>query len=253
MTTPGADGVYRRRIPEIPVPGKPLGRHVEHDPRSWAYRHQQTATAIKTVLWDRVVPVWNQGDTSSCTGQAETGALGTAPLYASLAAARITVTLNEAEALRLYSAAEVIDGDGPYPPNDNGSSGLSVCKAAKNAGLISGYTHLMSVADVKDALQAGPCILGTNWYSSMDTPTGNGVVVITPGAYVRGGHEYECVGYSTQADLFEMVNSWGLTWGLRGRFFYSTATLTRLLAEEGDGTVSIPITSPAPKPIPAAM
>ena len=31
----------------------------------------------------------------------------------------------QAGAYRLYSAEESIDGDGPYPPNDNGSSGLT--------------------------------------------------------------------------------------------------------------------------------
>ena len=187
----------------------------------------------------------------NCTGNAATGALGTEPDYDSLKAQlEQGLQLNEAEALKLYSAAENIDGDGPYPPNDHGSSGLSVAKAAQNAGLISGYTHITSIAAAQTAIQAGPFIVGTDWYTSFDTPDSNGVVAIAKGATVRGGHEYECIGYDAKTDLWEMVNSWGTTFGVDGHFFYSTATFKALLANQGDATVLIPLSAPAPTPTP---
>ena len=234
------------RIPELVVPGRRLGRHVKHDSRSKLYRHKRRGATLQTVTWTRQIPILNQGDVGSCTGNAETGALGTLPDFISLPAPH--PVLDEDEALALYSAAEVVDGDGPYPPNDNGSSGLSVCQAAKAAGLISGYTHCLGVADTLDALQTGPVILGTNWYDSFDTPDASGLIAIAAGATVRGGHETLWRGIDTEAQTISGDNSWGTGWGLGGSMTMSWATLERLLAEQGDCTVSIPLTEPAPVP-----
>lgn len=241
--------LYFRRIPETVVEGKRLGRHVLHDPRSLAFQIHAVGAAA-TVKWDRRIPVLDQGDIGSCTGNAAVGHLGTEPdddAVASLLASG-ALKLDEAEALRIYSAAEVIDGDGPYPPNDNGSSGLSVAKAAKAAGLISGYLHITSLAACQTAIKAGPFIVGSNWYTSMDNPTATGLVQVS--GQVRGGHEYECVGYDAATDLWEFVNSWGSGYGQAGHFFYSSASFTRLLSEEGDATQFVPLSQPAPTPVP---
>jgi hypothetical protein len=246
--------VTRRRIPETVVEGKPLGRHVHHDSRSLAYlvpamskRQQRKVTAVR---WDRVIPVLDQGQVGSCTGNAATGALGTDPNYPPLEARPTGVVLTEATALALYSKAEDIDGDGPFPPNDNGSSGLSVAKAAKNAGLIDGYLHVTSIAAALTAIQTGPFIVGSDWWTSFDTPDSNGLVAIAKGATVRGGHEYECIGYDPATDLWELVNSWGTVYGVGGHFYYSTATFKALLAAQGDATVFTPLAAPVPAPTP---
>lgn len=244
------------RIPWQPYrPGdvRPLGRHVKHDSRSLAYRHQRRhAGALVSVTHERMIPILNQGDVGACTGNAETGALGTQPLYAAVPEIdRSPSFLNENEALRLYSAAEVIDGDGPYPPADNGSCGLSVCQAAKNAGLIAGYTHCLDLDDVLDALQDGPVIIGSNWYTpGMDEPTGPGALVTATGT-VRGGHEYLARSVDVARQLIGCDNSWGTSYGNAGSFTMSWDTLTTLLAQQGDGTVSIPLGRPAPVPSPA--
>ena len=249
MSTSGYT-TYRRPIEEQVIPGQRLGRHVRHDSRSLLYPWQQTGEALKDVLLTRHIGILDQGDVGSCTGNAETGALGTDPLYGTLPPDR-QAQLNEALALALYSAAEDIDGDGPYPPNDNGSTGLSVCKAAKNGGWISGYVHCLSLASVLDAISAGHAvILGTNWYDSMDNPDSSGLVTISPGAQVRGGHEYLARGIDTANRLIRLDNSWGTGWGDQGSFCYSWDTLTRLLSEQGDGTVSVPLTQPSPQPVP---
>jgi len=240
-----------RRIPELIVPGKRLGRHVNHDDRSLAYALPEADTVV-SVQWSRVIPILDQGAVGACTGNACTGILGTVPDYRDLAAKLAAgLVLDEAEALTLYSAAETIDGDGPYPPNDNGSSGLSVAQAAKNAGLCSGYVHALSVAGAHTAIQAGPFMVGSDWYTSFDTPDPNGLVAIAPGATVRGGHEYECIGYDAASDLWHLVNSWGTTYGVEGHFYYSTATFADLLASDGDVTSLVPLSLPAPTPSPA--
>lgn len=245
--------VTRRHIPWAPAEGErtyPLGRHVNHDDRSLQYLHADGTPS--TVRWNREIAVLDQGDVGSCTGNACTGCLGTDPDYTDLATEIAAgLTLDENEALTLYSAAEVIDGVGPYPPNDNGSSGLSVAKAAKNAGLCSGYLHATTIAQAHTAIQAGPMMVGSNWYTSMDTPDANGLVAISADATVRGGHEYECIGYDIATDLWEFVNSWGDSFGVQGHFFYSSATLEQLLSEEGDVTSLAPVSQPVPTPTPA--
>ena len=240
--------IERGRIEEHIVPGKRLGRHYAWDSRSLAYTHRNSGVTLQSVLHERHIPILNQGDVGACTGNAETGALGCDPLYGPLASRPGGVVLTEQTALALYSAAETIDGDGPYPPNDNGSCGLSVCKAALNEDLISGYTHCLSQADVLDALQTSPVILGVNWYDSFDTPDSSGLISISPGAQVRGGHEILARGIDVDARTVFLDNSWGTDWGVSGSFTMSWATLEQLLAEQGDGTVSIALGSPVPAP-----
>lgn len=236
---------YRRTIPEFDVPGKPLGRHVNHDPRSLAYKVIPDGT-VATARWERETPVLDQGDLGSCTGNAAVGVLGTQPFRATLVP---TALLDEDEAIAIYSAATRVDEyRGEYPPVDTGSDGLSVAKACKAAGFISGYRHITSLAAAYTAIQEGPFIVGTEWRSGMDKPDAKGVVKAT-GA-VRGGHEYECIGYDAKTGLWEFVNSWGPSWGVGGHFFYSSATFSTLLAAEGDATVFVPNSKEPPTPTP---
>src|SRR5580765_8579725 len=121
----------RKRIHEP----RRLGRHVEHDPRSFAYKAE--TAAIKSVTHRHYGPVFDQGYLGSCTGNAMAQRLMAVPFHHTLKRA-----LTEQDAIDLYSVATVLDGyPGEYPPDDTGSSGLAVMKAAKKAGLISGYSH----------------------------------------------------------------------------------------------------------------
>lgn len=231
-----------RRIDEFVVPGQRLGRHVNHDPRSLNYLVTQSSTII-TKRWARRTPILDQGDLGSCTGNAATAALGSDPLLLALAAKiKAGLVLDEAEAVRLYTAATRLDGyPGSYPPDDTGSDGLSVAKAAKNAGLISGYTHATSLAAMNSALQKGPVIVGINWYDSFDVPNPNsGLVAISPNAVVRGGHEVCIRVTDVEHRLFGGDNSWSPGWGIQGRFEFSWDTMDRLFGEQGDCTQFAP-------------
>jgi hypothetical protein len=245
--------VDRQRIEQHHLPGMYLGRNYHWDSRNLAYPWQRTARTLTSQLWTRHIPILDQGNVGSCTGNEETGALGCDPCFGALPAS--PPILDENLALKLYSAAETIDGDGPFPPNDNGSSGPSAAKAAMNLGLISGYLHCLSLADVLDALEDHPVGIGSNWYDSMDAPDSSGLVAISPSAAIRGGHEYLCRGKDTGRQLVFLDNSWGTGWGRAGSFTYSYATLDRLLSEQGDGTVSLPLTAipPAPVPVPVPV
>lgn len=246
--------IYHEHLPWTAATGGertlPLGRNIRRDTRDAAYPHRRTGVTLATKLWPRETAILDQGEAGSCTGNALTGALGTGPLWDSLTAGIRGKLTESGMAIPLYSAAETIDGDGPYPPNDNGSSGTSVCQAAKTMGLISGYTHVLTLADILDALMTGPVIVGVNWYDSFDTPSSAGLVAISSGAQVRGGHEFLLRGIDTTAKTVSADNSWGPGWGVKGSFMLGWDTITRLLAEQGDGNVPVPVTAPAPVPQP---
>jgi hypothetical protein len=241
-------GIYR--IHEDVVSDKRLGRHVRHDPRSLAYQVEPRGSVV-SARWNRVTPILDQGDLGSCTGNATVGVLGTEPYFTGLRAAFPNLVLNEAYAVQVYSAATLLDGDPDhYPPTDTGSDGLSVAKVVQKAGFISGYRHITSIDGAHTAIQTGPFITGTNWLSGMDNPDSNGIVTAT--GSVRGGHEYEVIGYDAQRDLWEFVNSWGTSWGKGGHFFLSSADYAKLLADDGDATQFVPISQPAPSPSPVS-
>ncbi len=243
----------RVTIPEYPsdAGGGRLGRSVNHDPRSLSYRvTPQPARALASVRHDRQVPVFDQGQIGSCTGQASVGAVGTLPLFPALPAGH--AALDETEALMIYSAATSLDDvPGTYPPDDTGSSGLAAAKACLAAGLIPGYLHATDLATMQTALQDTPVIVGINWYSSFDRPDSSGQVTISPNAQVRGGHEFEVIGLDVTGQTFLAVNSWSDAWGVKGYFQFSFDTMARLLAEQGDCTQLLPLTVPAPVPTPA--
>lgn len=236
------------RIPEIVVPNRRLGRNINIDPRNLRYM-VPPATVDISVSWERRVPVFDQGNLGSCTGNAEAGCLGTNPFYESFDHS-VQEHIDEDLAVKIYSLATEIDPyEGTYPPDDTGSDGLSVSKAAKQLGLISGYTWASSVDEAKTLIQRGPFIIGTDWTSNMDNCPSSGIMINPQGGYVRGGHEYECFKRDAQNDLWWFYNSWG-NWGRDGTFAYNSAAMAAFLNRGGDITQSVPNTAPPPTPNP---
>lgn len=228
------------RIEQRFLGGHPLGRHVNHDPRSLAPQFLVAETDEPVSRWwRRYTPILDQGSLGSCTGNAITGLLGTAPFYGSLYQARKGgLMLDENLAVELYERATSIDPfPGEYPPTDTGSDGLSACKAAQERSLIGQYNHITSLAAAHNAIKTGPFIIGSNWYEGFDNPDSHGFVSIS--GQVRGGHEYECVGYSAAYGRWKLVNSWGTGWSVGGYFHYSDETFAQLLSEWGDATVPV--------------
>lgn len=226
----------------------PLGRNVRHDSRNRAYPHQRQDRALTSQLHTRHIPILDQGAIGSCTANAGVGGLGTDPLFGALPPS--PPILDEPFAVKVYSAEETLDGDGPYPPQDNGSSGPTCGQVLTTMGLIAGYTHAFDLESLLDALEDGPAWIGINWYSSFDQPDQSGLVSISTSATVRGGHEVLVRGKDVADQVIHCDNSWGTGWGANGSFDIGWDTMTRLLAEQGDVTVPVPLDQPAPVPVP---
>jgi hypothetical protein len=198
-----------------------------------------------TITHHRIVPVFDQGNLGSCTGNASVGTLGTSPLFAALPSSY--PTLDESLAVEIYSEATKLDPfEGSYPPEDTGSDGLSVAKALKARGLIAGYLHATDLVSMQNALQQTPVIVGVNWYSGFDNPDSSGRVTVS--GSIRGGHEFEVIGMNVVDQTFTAVNSWGTGWGKGGMFNFSFSDMERLLHEDGDCTQLLPLTAPTPVP-----
>jgi len=254
--------VYVREIPEFHLDGLPLGRHVEHDDRSRQYEFAPRAgVTLQAVRHQRFVPLLDQGTLRSCTGNAALGAAGTGAVFQAIPAAApyrpetADAVKAEDEAVALYSTATRIDGiPGSWTPDDTGSTGLAAAKALKQAGLIAGYLHTFSLQAALAALQAGPLMVGMNWYDSFDTPDPSGLVRITPAAQVRGAHEVVADELLPDQQLVGFPNSWSEAFGLQGRFYLTWDDFGRLLDEQGDVIVPVPLSQPMPQPVqPAAQ
>jgi hypothetical protein len=239
------NGELYHKFAEDPAAPRRLGRHQWLDARSLAYMVENDVRAMGSGLkdrsWERVLPVLDQGNLGSCTGNAGTGALGTQPFYDAVGRAALGEgadgTRGEQFAVQLYEAATAIDGyPGVYPPDDTGSSGLAICKVLKSRGTISGYRWARSAYGFLRLLQDGPVLQGMPWYSAFFHPDAQGFIDADPQwstSGVAGGHEIEAVGLELDtADAFNSVityvNSWGTGWGDAGRFRMRLRTYEQL-------------------------
>lgn len=244
-------------------PGRFLGRHVEHDPRSLRYAHGVLpASAVSPVSWARRIPMLDQGELGSCTGNALTGVLGT-DSAGRTATARVMVAadskgvftagaypLDEAFATLAYELNTRLDSiRGQYPPDDTGSSGIACGKTGQQLGLFTGYTHAFSLDALKSALQSGAVMIGIVWLNSMFDPKADGTIVVDKTSGVAGGHEL--VVSAWDGARFRLDNSWGTSWGDHGSGWVSEADMAWLLEQDGDVTVPQFVTAPTPTPVPS--
>jgi hypothetical protein len=240
----------RRQIPEHPKrPGMRLGRHLHHDPKSVNYPMADMldrSVPLANNRWRRMLPALDQGSVGSCTGNGMLGHLATHPLH--MPSGWRGLHYNEVTARDvLYSrATEIDEWEGQYPPDDTGSSGLAVCKAAQEKGWIDNYVWGFTLDDTLRWLsQKGTVIVGTIWTEDMFTPDAQGF--LHPTGADAGGHEYELLAIEItdatpgqEQGWVEMENSWTPRWGQRGRAKITFPNLKSLLIDQqGDAKAGI--------------
>jgi hypothetical protein len=239
--------VVRIRIPEVVVEDKRLGRNLHQDSRSRQYRVGRKAQPT-TAIHDRRIPILDQGNLGSCTGNASVGLLGSEPFYDTLDEPQQS-QLREETAVEIYSLATQLDPfPGAYQPEDTGSDGLSAAKACRQLEYIVGYNHIMSLEEAYATIEDTPFIFGGLWMSDMDHPNAEGVVRF--GGRNRGGHEWLFRGYDATTGLWLCDNSWGLSFGLEGLFKVPDEDFQKQLDQQADATVFVPITEDPPEPTP---
>lgn len=212
----------------------PLGRSINHDPRSKDYPAEMAPTLV-TTYHPRRIGILDQGQLGSCTGNACTGLLGTEPFYTAIQGhpAETAPTFDEAMAVSIYSEATNYDPyPGTYPPDDTGSSGLAVLKTARKRGWIKSYRHAFGLDHALRALVLRPVIIGIPWYHQMFYPAPGGLISI--GGSVDGGHEIVLDSIDVENKLVGGANSWGTSWGDGGRFKMTWDTFGELIKEDGD-------------------
>jgi hypothetical protein len=184
----------------------------------------------------------------NCTGNAGIGCMGTGVFFGDRGS---HYTLDESGAVALYSDATKADPyPGTYPPTDSGSDGLTVAKVLKAAGEIAGYTHTFTLNDALLALTVTPWITGVEWTEAMFDPDPDGRV--HPTGAVAGGHEFVADELDVENERVWFCNSWGPSFGIDGRFYLTFDDFGALLKRDGDVTVFVPLTQPAPVPTPPA-
>jgi hypothetical protein len=235
--------IYRERIPSV---DPRLGRHVNHDSEARRFAYLPRHAVLRSVRHERHIPILDQGALGSCTGNAGIGCLGTGPFYGTQLP-DWPYSLDETGAVALYSDATAVD---PYPgawePDDTGSDGPTIAKVLTSRRTISGYRTPFGLTAALDALQDWPLITGINWYQWMYSPDGDGLVA--PHGDLAGGHEIVVDEYDDTRGWVGFSNSWGLGWGLSGRFYMEAEKYGDLLDQHGDVTLFVPATVPAPVP-----
>ncbi len=219
-------------LPEQRVLGKRLGRHIHHDPRSRAYPAER-APQVTSVRHPAAGLPLDQKVHTCCTAHALCAALDSQPNFTGGS------PLTESTAIRVYERAASLEGTVESSGIETGSSGLMACKAAQRLGLIDSYQHAFGIEHALGALTLRPVMTGINWYTSFDNPDETGLVKISKGATIRGGHEVLADEIDANLELVWFWNSWGIEYGIDGRFCMTFDTWQKLLDQQGDVTVPL--------------
>lgn len=217
-----------------------LDRQLRFDPRNrgFAVAPYVRGTARKKTLWHipKILPL-DQGREGACVGFGWSAELAVGP---------IELPVSNASAQQLYLGARAIDKlEGAQYAS--GASVLAGAKYAHKRGWISGYRWAFTVDDIIDTVcSTGPVVMGTDWYDGMYQTAPDGRITVN-GPLV-GGHCWLISGYIPVEDavkmnlgaaaLFEMVNSWGRSFGVGGVAYIRVADVQRLMASQGEACIA---------------
>jgi hypothetical protein len=215
-----------------------LGRLFAYDERDNNYLISNnllssTTSKLTSRYWDDEQWWGDQGPTSECVAYAWTHWLEDGPVYQPNTPHPI-VTPNS-----VYRAAQKID---EWPgENYNGTSVRAGAKILQSQGFISNYYWTFDVNTlINTVLNLGPVVVGTHWYLNMSRPNRTTGLISASGRLL-GGHAYIINGVDTKRRLFRIKNSWGRSWGLRGRAFISFNDMAKLIRMQGEVCIATEI------------
>lgn len=213
------------------VPG--MGRSiVDHDPRNRNYPVRGVLFKESSPLRERVWRghyAWDQGQKPWCVAYSGKGMLNRFPFSK-------TVDYNiryKHSFEEFYRGAQ--ENDEWEGSNYDGTSGRGLLRYLSSLGVIREYRWCFGIDDVLQTLSDwGPVSVGTWWAAGMSHPDpAKRYVVNRTGEYI-GGHQYTAIGVDPENEEVEFMNSWGKTFGDRGRFRMKFSTLDSLLRDQGD-------------------
>lgn len=220
------------------------------------------------------VPVVDQGQLGSCTGNGIASALGYLQLKEGepfVQPSRLFIYYNEREiegTINEDAGAEIRDGiksvvslgycsepDFPYDISTFTNKPSATAYANARQELVMTYQRVMIRAySIQEALVMGfPVIVGFTVYDSFMTSTGGNIPMPSAGETIAGGHCVIVVGYDQATRLFKFQNSWGTGWG-DGGFGYIPFDYLGNPLYGGDYWIVMSDTpdGPVPPPVPPA-
>lgn len=211
-----------------------LGRLPEFDKRNQLYNICQLLPEKKyeprSYTW-RCSVILDQGQEGSCVGHGWAHELIARPAEHKDIDHQFAVE-------QIYYPAQKLDNwpGGSYQgalPFYEGTSVLAGAKAVQKLGLIGGYYWAEDLEDLVIGIgYHGPCVIGVNWYEGMFATEVNGR--IRPTGRKSGGHCVLLNGVNVRQKLFYGVNSWGTSWGMKGKFCISFEDVEKLMDENGE-------------------
>lgn len=180
--------------------------------------------------------VLDQGSTGTCVGHAWAGWLMASPMR----------TKTGPSAYQIYRECILLDewnsNDSEVGLSDaelqSGTSVRAGAKAVEARGHIQEYQWAFDLATIRRyVLLRGTVVMGIDWYTGFFTPDSKGF--IRPTGIVEGGHAFICNGYSKKQKAFRCLNSWGMVWGQKGKFWIPEDVMTQLLTDGGEAASAI--------------
>ena len=219
------------------VSDKRLGRLISFDERSREFpvRTLVSGKSPRAYTWRCPVRL-DQGAEGSCVGHGVTHELAARP-------SEVLGMTHSFASEAIYWEAQKIDPwpGGEYPgasPRYAGTSVLAGIKVAQRLGYFDSYRWVFSLHDlILGVGYNGPAVMGTVWYEGMSAPGSSGM--IRPTGQVMGGHCYLIDQVVPKKNVFGGLNSWGVGWGVNGRFYISFDDMDRLLHEDGEAVFPV--------------
>lgn len=192
---------------------------------------EKLTTAQTSKMWT-AGKVLDQGDTPRCVAYAWSGFLEASPVRTKSGGLPILAGYPSLPFTDgLYFEAQKVD---EWPGEDyDGTSVRAGAKVLRGLGRIGSYVWANNAETLRThVLTVGPAVIGINWYEDMFDADEEGKRPLNVSGGIAGGHALLVLGYSRQETAFRLLNSWGESWGAKGRAWLTFSDMQQLLRDE---------------------